>query len=224
MISLRSIAVSRRRRMAFADLKQIGCHAKIATFEKLWLPVSGNKDRLRDETKRIMLQDRQTAQEREQISPEERMKLELMDAFIGIVSAYTLSQIGNNGESAASIIKRSESNVLGNEYVSVEIGRLGFKRLILDGKLLGLPKGTADACYESVDADGSGCVSFKEVWIWFSHQAKIQNFRKPGSVQFVHTDIFPAKERAILALMKRFGNPELRKKASRREDDVHDDW
>lgn len=82
---------------------------------------------------------------------------------------------------------------------------MGFKKLILDGKLLGLPKGTADSCYESVDADASGCVSFQEIWTWFIYQARVKNRQRPGSINIQLEQILPAKERAITTLMKRFG-------------------
>ena len=82
--------------------------------------------------------------------------------------------------------------------------RLGFKKLIMDGKLLGLPSGTADASYESVDTDASGCVSFDEVWTWFLFKARACNSRRRGSVNFTAATILPAKERALSVLMKRF--------------------
>lgn len=98
----------------------------------------------------------------------------------------------------------ADSNGSQDLCAGLELGRLGFKKLILDGKLLGLPKGTADACYESVDSDASGCVSFSEVWTWFIYQARVKSQRSPGSVQFQLDSILSPKERAITALMKRF--------------------
>ena len=86
---------------------------------------------------------------------------------------------------------------------SSELGRIGFKKLIMDGKLLGLPKGTADAIYDSVDSDSSGCISFDELWVWFSHEMRRKNLNR-SSVSV--SRILPAKERAIIALMKRFSD------------------
>jgi hypothetical protein len=87
----------------------------------------------------------------------------------------------------------------------------------MDGKLLDLPKGTADSCYESVDSDASGCVSFKEVWTWFLFQARQKHARKAGSVHIEIANILPAKERAITALMKRFNKPSIRSEGSDRK-------
>jgi hypothetical protein len=112
-------------------------------------------------------------------------------------------------------------------YVYAVYVRLGFKQLILDGALLGLAKGTADACYEAVDTDASGCVSFREVWVWFLHQARM---KKKGSVNPLLSQIVPAKDRALMALMKRFGNSDGNSAKSKSSKDaaafdIHDtDW
>jgi hypothetical protein len=120
---------------------------------------------------------------------------------------------GKSGEGSAKFERPSsarnrpnspESHGNQDPCAGLELGRLGFKKLILDGKLLGLPKGTADASYESVDSDASGCVSFSEVWTWFIYQARVKSRRSPGSVQFQLETILSPKERAITALMKRF--------------------
>lgn len=189
-------------------------------FEKLWVPLPGNKDRLRDETKRINEQDKRVKAVRKSLSEKDRWMSELMDAFSSLALAFsnerTMGGVGTSGfqRTSSSIVddqKRpgtsdtNKSNDLGDDFDdSLEIGRLGFKQLIKDGKMLGLPKGTADASYETVDADGSGAVSFSEVWKWFYYQAKRRTAVKPGSVVVYHPSIVPAKDRAIVALMKRF--------------------
>lgn len=74
----------------------------------------------------------------------------------------------------------------------------------MGGKLLGLSARTVDSCYEAVDTDASGCVSFDEVWTWFLFKARECNARRRGSVNFTAATILPAKERALTVLMKRF--------------------
>jgi hypothetical protein len=148
-----------------------------------------------------------------------------MDAFIGLATAYTKEALplmsGDQEQSPVAAPRKMPSRSESHERppsaksrpntaesddaaAGLELGRLGFKKLILDGKLLGLPKGTADASYESVDSDASGCVSFSEVWIWFLYQARQKNQRSPGSVNIQLETILSPKERAITALMKRF--------------------
>lgn len=180
------------------------------------MPLPGNKDRLRDEIKRINAHDKRVKAVRKGLSEKEKWMSELMDAFSSLASAFSneksLGGIGTafhrRGSAAVGDDNRpgtSDSNEFGDDFDdSLEIGRLGFKQLIKDGKMLGLPKGTADASYETVDADGSGAVSFKEVWKWFYYQAKRRTAQKPGSVVVLHPNIVPAKDRAIVALMKRF--------------------
>ena len=231
------------------------------------MPLPGNKQRLRDEVKRINTQDKRLKAVRKKLGEEEKWMAELMDAFSSLANAFSsnesnLAGVGrsNYSKNAVNSVERttsnefvekqysfsstldqnsSVSNTLDNRTMSgtlekkpsnlgsvnyktsssfvgedvrglndfddsLEIGRLGFKQLIKDGKMLGLPKGTADACYETVDADGSGGVSFKEVWKWFRYQALRRSAQKPGSVVVDHASIIPAKDRAIVALMKRF--------------------
>lgn len=194
--------------MAHADLKQIGYQALRKQFELTWVPIKGNKERLRDEIKRITRNDKRVAVVRRELSEEERWRADLMDAFAALATAFSNGTIAmaGVGRTAERALKRTRSlDADGNELP--ELGRLGFKRLIQDGKLLGMPKGTADSCYESVDSDASGCVSFDEVWTWFLHQARK---KKPGSVHISISTIVPAKERALTALMKRFAANESR--------------
>lgn len=272
-IAQRSVAVSRARSMAHADLKQIGQQALRKQFEDTWVVLPGNKQRLNDEIKRIKTNDKRLHTTRAELPEEERWRVVLMDAFIGLASAYTKEPLAqansernlnraesierpsstrnrpNSPESAKSRPQTSDQQILSESLkrpsspesakhrplspepssrtrpnsgsnklrpgtansnlseesvAGLELGRLGFKKLILDGKLLGLPKGTADSCYESVDSDASGCVSFSEVWTWFLYQARAKTKKSPGSIQFHIEQILPPKERAITALMKRF--------------------
>lgn len=186
------------------------------------MPMPGNKERLKDEIKNIMQKDKRVAVVRKDLPEEERWRAELMDAFGGLCIAFSngevvISGLGRPSLQRSGSMARSASmarsgsalsdapdlEILNSEDLP-ELGRLGFKKLIMDGKLLGLPKGTADASYESVDSDASGCVSFDEVWTWFVYQAKLKSRKKPGSVNFTAATILPAKERALSVLMKRF--------------------
>lgn len=187
------------------------------------MPLPGNKARLKEEMKRIAALDARIKAVRKDLPEREKWMAELMDAFSSLASAFSNeSTIGGLGRSSYS---RSNSardkdrddtrrpgtsdtdktfDVSDDFDDSLEIGRLGFKQLIKDGKLLGLAKGTADASYETVDSDGSGAISFKELWKWFYYEAKKRSQQKPGSVVVLHPSIVPAKDRAIVALMKRF--------------------
>ena len=184
-------------------------------FEKLWVPLPGNKQRLKDEMKHINTMDKRLKAVRKDLPEKEKWMAELMDAFSSIASAFSsdhnMAGVGrSNYKKTTDDAKRpgtSDSNKsfdLDEFDDSLEIGRLGFKQIIQDGKLLGLAKGTADACYETVDSDGSGAISFKELWKWFYYQAKRRTAQKPGSVVVRHSTLVPAKDRAIVALMKRF--------------------
>lgn len=239
---------------------QIGCFARRLRFEKSWAALAGNKQRLEDEIKRIKSVDKQLLQERKNMPEEERWKAELVDAFVGIALSYSPQSNQNMRNATAFIHRSQSRNnvVMGDDDTMVEIGRcvlvsicllaltftckltlcydvgnfccrLGFKQLIQDGKLLGLPAGTADSAYEGVDSDASGCVSFQEVWTWFVHEARQQKLRKKA-VRVLASDIYPAKERALDALMKRFlaegsDSPVRRSQSVAKEDfDVHEAW
>ncbi len=154
----------------------------------------GNKDRLADEVKRVSHTDklRDEALAAQTLSPEDRWRVELRDSFEAIANTYAPPA-------------RGKADAAG-DGARPELGRLGFKQLIQDGKLLSLPRGTADACYDSVDSDASGCVSFEEVWVWFLFEgrAQVRRSKNSASIRPQLSKIVPAKDRALLSLVSRF--------------------
>jgi hypothetical protein len=90
------------------------------------VPLPGNKERLKDEIKRIKNSDKSTAAARQNMPEEERWQAELIDAFVALSTAFSGTSI--NQKDAISTIQRGQSNVMSvsnnsSEDVIVEIGR-----------------------------------------------------------------------------------------------------
>ena len=82
---------------------------------------------------------------------------------------------------------------------------MGFKRLILQGKLLDIPAELVDAAYDMIDCDASGAITFLDIWPWFIHQAREYNARFPKKpLVFTLTTLLSARERSLMILRNRF--------------------
>jgi hypothetical protein len=189
----RATVTKRRLNRAFIELTQI---AQIATYEEFavkTLSTSENAQRVRDESSRLLSTDQKKAKERVKVGRKEQWRLELQDAF------SWASKMGT----------RMNNMELLDKTAPELIGKFGFRRLLLDGKLLDLPLESVDEYFNAVDADGKCYVTFDNVWIWFKFEAsrrhkeiKAKNPQKGFS--FVANDIFTAETRALITLMRRF--------------------
>ncbi len=88
---------------------------------------------------------------------------------------------------------------------SAGLGRIGFKRLLLDGKLLHLKHAVIDHIYDQIDSEGKGEISFGEIWQWFVTKAKtVDSYFKP--LKFKFSDIVSPDLRAKIILLRRFAD------------------
>ena len=106
--------------MSLTCISQIGFSALRYTFEKLWVPLPGNKDRLNDEIKNLKLNDKRVAVVRKELSEEDRWKAELMDAFGGLCIAYSRGDVTIAGLGRSS----RTGNAVSNDDLP-ELGRCG---------------------------------------------------------------------------------------------------
>eukprot|EP01041_Mallomonas_annulata_P004735 gene4735-9404_t len=193
-VAARAFVVTRRLTTAYADLREIGVFAKQQAFEKNWTTAPDNRARIKEEEKRIAVQDKKKELERKDMSTEERWEVELKEAF---------DIIGNVDPLVA-----AEAAAYGVDPPPPELGKYGFRRLMVDGKLLGLEKNAIDEHFSVVDFDGSGLVSFDELWRWFLHEARRRSQggagSKPRVIRFTMSNIVPVRQRAIMVLMRRY--------------------
>eukprot|EP01042_Synura_sphagnicola_P000821 gene821-913_t len=195
-VAQRAFAVTRMQTTAKKDLLEFGLNAKLQYFEKLFLAANDNRKKLKDEVRLITAEDKSRDVARSGISMEERWKVELADAF-----RYYATP--------ADPVRWRGVNTDDIDLSELEIGRFGFQQLLLDGKLLGLPTAAVQECFGLVDYDGSGCVSFDELWNWFRLEARKRIQRMEGSrsnnqkmMDITLGNIITAQKRALWKFMK----------------------
>ena len=169
------------------------------------MAASDHRSRIKEEERRLVAADRKREEERRDMGVEERWQVELKEAFdsLAVISVPT----GDGGEELEigrwamcctfiAAIMIASSNLF---------ARFGFRRLMLDGKLLGMLENTVDEHFSTVDFDGSGTISFEELWKWFLPEARqAQRTRRKKFVTVSMPTIVPARLRAVIILMKRF--------------------
>lgn len=167
--------------LAQSELLQIGQLSKITEFGKVWGAIPKNKKRFIDEKKRILNSDRHVNKERESMPQQQRWKTELHDAFDAIA------------------IFSCPSFLLSPYKL---IGKFGFQKLLLYGKLLNMSVTKVDEAFRSLDPSGSNFITFSICWQWFNIQAQrrdaiaSRNNSKPFT--FTVADLISAEERALI--------------------------
>ena len=190
----RSHRQKQRLALAYLDLQQWGEIAKLKSFESNWPKPAANQARWREETFRISKNDRKYNKQRKGTNYKERWKMELQDAFKVFVDF---------------------SKLPGGDVTSNLIGRISFYRILLNGQLLNMIPQEMSESWRSIDTDSSGCIAFGDLWSWFVlkaerlHKERKELGNKEGYVFRLH-NIFSAKERAIIVLMKRFKESEAK--------------
>lgn len=178
--------------MAFLDLQQIGQFAKLSLFESTWVTKGTNRDRFSSEKARLATSDAKQLAQRESMPTVERWKTELLDGFAWLVKMAPLPE--------------RESGFTGDSLVS----RYGFIRLMRNGALLQVPPEYIIEQFRNLSVDGSGVVSFEDIWHWFLPLAKRKHAKmltknpKGKGLVIRMSEIVPASDRALVTLMNRF--------------------
>lgn len=203
----RSNVVSRNLRTAYSDLQQMGQYAKYLAIETQWCTIRENAYKVQQEAKRISQIDQTNKKNRKSLSTTDRWREELQEAFSWISKLYspisteellgTVSTVSN-----VSITKTTEV-----------IGRYGFSKLILDGKLLDLPTGSAFEYFSTIDTQHKCFVGFSEVFDWFLREAKELQENKNKNIKkndFSVSTILSARTRATVSYFRRLAIAEMK--------------
>lgn len=183
----------RKQNIAYTDLQQFGQAAKIGRFTAQCKVVPQYARRVKDEKQRISQADAKRHKERASMHKQQRWKAELLEAFEWISTCLT-PPVYQGGKKAL-------------------IGRIGFLKLIINGKLLGTTKDIAYDFFKAVDPNTSCFVLFDNVWTWFLYHAesyeKLRFTPRGKTFTFTFADIVSAEERAIVATLKRVNSEKV---------------
>ena len=91
------------------------------------------------------------------------------------------------------------------------ISRVGFTRLLMDGKLLQVNIDVVNQAFYELDEFGKGCINFLDLWPWFQAAAEqrtkemldVAPTENPKPFRFRCSDIFSPRERACLTVLMR---------------------
>jgi len=162
----RAKVVAKRVQFAFLDLHQIGQWARITNFNKLWPKLQGGQNIPRIEEEMLRLNEKLAKLTKERAAylkdkpVEESWFLELQDAYKGLANAVFMP-----GESVND--KKSLLDISREKFLS----RIGFLKLMQNGKLLQKSMHEIAEEWHHVDPTGKGFVPFDEIWYWFKEQA-----------------------------------------------------
>jgi hypothetical protein len=181
--------------MAFTDLQQYGMNAKLERFGTACKNNTQYANRVQEEKKRVIAQDKQKDTARASMHKVQRWKAELLEAFDWFASTITPVPFQN-----------------GSKHL---IGRLGFLKLVKNGKLLGTSKFVAQESFKAVDPAAACFIPFDNLWGWFLHHAELydaklltENKKSPG-FRFKLADILTPYERAVMIVMKKVNSEKL---------------
>jgi len=200
-------------------LQQIGMDAKFSTFESRWAKSPENRSKLQDESRRISEIDISNRRTRASLSPRERWRVELQEAFSWISKIYTA--ITTHDILGADVTTTASSN---RKHLEESIGKFGFKRLILDGKLLNLPQGISFELFAAIDSQRKGFLGFAEVLSWFEHEAEaVLNGKSAAAAaaaavlaDFSVSSILSCRTRAYVSFFRRLAIIDLKTMADER--------
>jgi len=185
--------VLRKQNIAYTDLQQFGQQAKIGRFTAQVKIVPQYARRVKDELQRVKQADIKRNKERAAMHKELRWKTELQDAFDWIATAIT-PPVYQGGKKAL-------------------IGRIGFLKLMKNGKLLATTKDITYDFFKAVDPATSCFVPFDAVWTWFLYHAdryeKLRLTPNGKTLKFTLADIITAEERAIVTTLKRVNSEKI---------------
>lgn len=176
--------------MACADLQEIGQEAKIRRFEmhcKMHPPYAA---KVRKEMLLLIAADRKVSSDRHAMEKTLRWEVELRDAFDFISQSITPTFLHDGQEKL--------------------IGRMGFTKLLVGGKLLGISKELAVEFFKNCDFSSASFIPFDLVWLWFANRAK--EYERAVNKPFKFTaavDILSAHERALSNELRRVNSEKV---------------
>jgi hypothetical protein len=191
-------------------LLELGQEARFKRFVQIWTPMSLSKKLIKQEKQSLKKLDASNFKNRKIIdinnnnnnynnkdnqqllTLKEKWKIELYEAFSLLVLNLTNPfQLDENEE------KRF-------------IGRVGFKKLLKNGKLLGVKNELqVDEFFNTIDASCQGVLKFEIVWTWFVYMATkrdkflMKNYNRHFT--FTVNDILTVEERSLIILNYKFG-------------------
>jgi len=120
-----------------------------------------------------------------------RWELELRDAFDFISQSITPSFLHDSQEKL--------------------IGRMGFNKLLIGGKLLGISKELVFEFFKNCDFSSASFIPFDLVWLWFVNRAEEyeRTVLRSKSLKFTAVDILSAYERALSNQLKRVNSEKV---------------
>ena len=163
--------------MACADLQEIGQEAKIRRFEmhcKIHPPFAA---KVRKDMLLLIAADRKISSDRHAMEKTQRWEVELRDAFDFISQSITPASLHDSQDKL--------------------IGRIGFNKLLISGKLLGISKELVSEFFKNCDFSSASFIPFDLVWLWFVNRAKEYERAVNKSLKFTVVDILSAYERAL---------------------------
>lgn len=183
----------RKQNMAFTDLQQFGQESKISRFAEQCKTVPQYMKRVQEERKRVKQADARNNKERAAMHKVQRWKTELYDAFEWI--SVTITPVAYQG---------GKKNL---------IGRIGFAKLMQQGKLLGTTRHLTYDFFKAVDSGTQCFVPFDAVWTWFLYHAEQYETMKLApqgrTLKFTLADIITAEERAMATILKRVNSEKV---------------
>jgi len=192
----------RRSTIALTDLTQIGQQARFKLFEFQYRSHPQKLNQIKHEKQRMQDLEQKQLKSRMALPPVERWRVELLDAFNFIANSMTPPVIEDR--------QVVHGGKLGNKRVLM--GRVGFRKLVIHGKLFGAKEEVQalDEYFKTIDPLCTCMVPFEPVWEWFLRRAEIRDkyLQKQKKKPFVFTvgDILSIDERAVMLLYQLYGN------------------
>ena len=218
----RAHVVRRRLVTTFIDLQQMGQFARASNFNRYWMGMTENRVRVQEEVRRHEGFDKKKAAERSSLPLRQRWRVELEEAFVGLALGVLLP--GESVNDKASLLDADRTPL---------VTRVGFGRLMLQGRLLGLLSADLDNAWHEVDPRATGYTTFEGLWDqWFEGAAiayhrqliaarrrgpagsaaaaqSVSKTREPG-LYFTLADILSPLDRVLVVFRKRFAAQEMK--------------
>ncbi len=191
-VASRAAFMQRKQNIANTDLVQFGQQARLVHFEAITKDLPSVVTRLREERGHLEKIDARKQKSQDlTLAPQIRWKAELLEAFNWLAMLYSTPALHAPKKGL--------------------LGRVAFRRLMMNGRLLGIKPESLDEHFKSLDPATACLVPFEAVWPWFLHLAERRNKIQLGKNKnkpflFRAIDIIGTAERAMISLMRRLNS------------------